>query len=129
MNERVTIKVLPGPDCNPDFAPDGKLQEGISCYGYLMIGFNADGDVEFSMLDGVSIKMISDALAGLGRTGIFSQIRQACAIAEGEIRAMQIESETRMDAIRQMFDTQEEEDDGNMANIRILKIKKEDETE
>ena len=96
MSERV-IKVLPGEGCHPEFAPEIELQIGMECDGYFLMAFNNDGENIFSAVDNVSIDFIQKAIVkgweeGHNDTNI---IRQAVAIADGTIRAIQLEKELK----------------------------------
>lgn len=83
-------KVLPTEDCNRDFAPSREMEEGIEVDGFILIGFNG-GKACFESMMGISISNISDWIRRNSQGG--KNIRAACAIAEGEIRAMEITEE------------------------------------
>lgn len=90
MKEKVVIKVLPEEGCNPEFAPDEKMQEGLECCGFLVLAFDEDGKIDFSIMNGISIKNITEAMKHHWEEPVLLEIRQACAIAEGWIRANEI---------------------------------------
>lgn len=83
-------KVLPGERCNEDFAPDQDMIDGIEVDGFILIGFK-DGKPMFESMMGITINDISKWIRRQGPGG--NKIRAACAIAEGEIRAMEITEE------------------------------------
>lgn len=87
---RYIIKVLPTEECNPDFAPDGEMTEGIEADGFALIGFKNEKPLFESMM-GVTVKQLSDWI--VKREKGAQVMRQACAIAEGEIRAEEISEE------------------------------------
>lgn len=80
-------KVLQTEDCNRDFAPGRELEEGIEVDGFVLIGFK-DGKACFESMMGISISNLSDWIRRNSSGG--KNIRAACAIAEGEIRAKEI---------------------------------------
>ena len=81
------VNVLPGEECNPEFAPDQEMAEGIAVDGFVLIGFKGRKPCFESMM-GVSTADLSRWLRGQERGAML--IRAACAIAEGEIRAKEI---------------------------------------
>lgn len=91
MREKIIVKILPAEGSNPEFAPDPKEQEGIECYGYMMLLFDEDGDIRVSSLHNISIENITDAIVQNQFEGGIPELRQACVIAEGHIRAMEIQ--------------------------------------
>lgn len=80
-------KVLPTGKCNEDFAPDKDMIEGIEVDGFILIGFK-DRKPMFESMMGVSINDISKWIRSQGPGS--KKLRAACAIAEGEIRALEI---------------------------------------
>lgn len=87
---KYTIKVIPEKECNPDFYPEEELQAGVDADEYVIIGFKNRKPV-FEVIAGLTVRNLADWIR---RKEKGSQIiRQACAIAEGEIRAMEIYEE------------------------------------
>ena len=100
------IRILPAEGANPEFAPDRKQQEGIECDGYVLMCF-VNEKLSSLHIDGISTKHIADAIRNKKDTEGISIIRQACAVAEGHIRAMEIfneqQSETAMEKLKDIF--------------------------
>ena len=90
--KKYVITVQPGEDCNPEFAPEKEMLEGIKVDGFVLIGFK-DRKPHFESIMGVSVKDVSKWICGRER-GV-QIMRVACAIAEGEIRAMEIQEEKK----------------------------------
>ena len=117
MNEKMIIKVLPAEGSNPEFAPEKELQEGIECYGFVLMTFDQDHDIETAIMNNVSIMNVCDAVRENLHDEAISSLRQALVIAEGQIRAISMERESK--ANRMMKDISsgfaahlmEEEDD------------------
>lgn len=86
------IKARAGEECNPEFAPDRELGEGIGCDGFMIVAFS-DGKPKFETMMGFSVADLSNWIRRRGKGGQI--IRQACAIAEGQIRAMEISEEEK----------------------------------
>lgn len=84
------VTVKPGEECNPEYAPDKDLQEGMGIDGYILIGFKNEKPYLESMM-GVSVSHISKWIRR--KTQGANNIRKACAIAEGELKAMEIDEE------------------------------------
>ena len=87
---KYTIKVIPEKECNPDFYPDEELRDGIDVDEYVIIGFK-NRKPAFEVVNGLTVRDLADWIRRKERGGQI--IRQACAIAEGEIRAMEIKGE------------------------------------
>ena len=81
------VKAEAGTDCNPEYAPDLDIIGGFECDGYMILGF-VDGKPKMETIMGASIGVLSKWLMN-GSAGA-NIMRQACAIAEGQIRAMEI---------------------------------------
>ena len=81
------IKVQPA-ECNPDFAPDKQLENGIETDGFLMMTMK-DEKPHAVIISGMTIDAIARMLAG-DETEAGSAIWQAIAIAEGLKRACEI---------------------------------------
>ena len=92
--KKYIIKVLPAEDCSPEFYPDTDLQEGVKADGYMIVGFK-DRKPHFETMYGVSIVNIKEWI--VKREQAAQIIRQACALAEGELRAMEINKEKKDD--------------------------------
>lgn len=87
-------KVLPTEECNEDFAPDRDMIEGVEVDGFMLIGWR-DKQPYFESIMGVSI---GDLKKWIRRKGTGAQkVRAACAMAEGEIRAVEIVDEENGD--------------------------------
>lgn len=84
------IKAETGEDCNPEFAPDRELEEGIGCDGFMIVMF-CDGKPKAETMMGFSVEDLSNWIRRRSKGGQI--IRQACAIAEGQIRALEISEE------------------------------------
>ena len=91
MNKKIIVKVLPAEGSNPEFAPGKYLQDGVECDGFLLLTFGKEGRLKSSALHGISRKNLSDAIRHHALEGIVPMIRQAALVAEGEIRALEIE--------------------------------------
>lgn len=89
MNRSYVIKIEPGEGCSEEFAPDKQAREGLKCNGYLLIGFDEDGDPAFDTICGINVMQIAQALAYSGPKNI-SILWQAFAIAEGLKKAHEI---------------------------------------
>jgi len=94
------IKVLPAEGCNPEFAPDREAQEGTECKGYLLLCFGDDEKLSSVHMCDCSVKMIADAIWDNTDDTIISCIRQACAVAEGYIRAADIYKGIKFDVAK-----------------------------
>ncbi len=86
------IKAGAGEECNPEFAPDRELGEGIGCDGFMIVTF-CDGKPEVETMMGFSVADLSNWIQRRSKGGQI--IRQACAIAEGQIRALEISEEEK----------------------------------
>ena len=95
MNNQVRkiVKVLPAEGANPEFKPDERLIEGIECRGMIMLLISNDGTQVVEFADAISVIEIKNWLRD--NSQVASIVRQACAIAEGEIKAREIYEETR----------------------------------
>lgn len=85
----VQVKMDPNGDCNPEFGPEKKLEEGLPADGYVLLTYR-DGRPSATLICGVSIMEIAHMIAG-DNTEAGSAIRQAIAIAEGLRKAKEIE--------------------------------------
>lgn len=95
INEKkYVITVQPGDSCNPEFAPDKEMMEGIEVDGFVLIGFK-DRKPCFESIMGISTSDMSKWVRGKERGA--QLMRAACAIAEGEIRAKEILEEDKKD--------------------------------
>lgn len=90
MDRSYVIKIEPGEGCSEEFAPDKLAREGLKCNGYLLIGFDEDGDPVFDTIYGINVMQIAQALAYRGLKNTFSILWQAFAIAEGLKKAHEI---------------------------------------
>ena len=88
--EKYIISVKPGKDCNPEFAPDIDLQNGVECEGFVIVTFK-NGQAYMETMMGVSVTNMSNWIRKRSVGG--NNIRKACAIAEGEIKALEIDRE------------------------------------
>ena len=86
------IKTLPTDECNEEFAPDKCMQDGEECDGYMLIMFE-DNEPSATIMQQISVKNIKDLLTCDCK--VATAIRQACAIAEGEIKAVEIQREMK----------------------------------
>lgn len=93
---KYTIKVIPEKECNPDFYPEEDLQEGLEADEYVIIGFK-DRKPAFEVINGLTVRDLADWIRRKERAG--QVIRMACAVAEGEIRAMEIGNEDKRDTV------------------------------
>lgn len=89
---RFIIKVEPGEDCNEEYMPDAQEQAGMEVDGYMLITFrkNEDGDMmgQDAAVTCVTVNDIREALRQDERS--CRVIRAACALAEADIRAIEI---------------------------------------
>ena len=83
------VSVTPGAGVSPEFAPDQKLQEGIPADGIVILAF-MDGKHAATIVHDVTIMEIATAIAG-DNAESGSKIRQAIAIAEGLMKAREID--------------------------------------
>lgn len=90
------INVKPGEECNPDFYPETDLIDGVEVDEYVIIGF-VNRKPKFEIMYGLTTRDIADWIRSKERGA--QVIRQACAIAEGEIRAMEIHEEGKDEGI------------------------------
>lgn len=93
---KYTIKVIPEKECNPDFYPDEDLRDGIEADEYVIIGFK-NRKPAFEGINGLTVRDLADWIRRKERGGQI--IRKACAIAEGEIRAVEIDNEDKGDTV------------------------------
>ena len=84
------IKAGAGEECNPEYAPDRELGEGIGCDGFMIVTF-CDGKPKVETMMGFSVEDLSNWIRRRSKGGQI--IRQASAIAEGKIRALEISEE------------------------------------
>ena len=84
----VQVKMDPNGDCNPEFGPEKKLEEGLPADGYVLMTYR-DGRPSATIICGVTIMEIANMIAG-DNTEAGSAIRQAIAIAEGLMKAREI---------------------------------------
>jgi hypothetical protein len=84
------IKAEAGEDCNPEFAPDREMEEGIGCDGFMIVAFS-DGKPKFETMMGFSVADLSNWIRRGSKGGQI--VRKGWAIAEGQIRALEISEE------------------------------------
>ena len=89
MDRSYVIKIEPGEGCSEEFAPEKLAMDGLKCNGYLLIGFNGEGDPVFDTIYGVNTLQISQVLAQ-DRSETVHLLWQALAIAEGLKKAHEI---------------------------------------
>ena len=118
---RCRIRFLPGEGCNPEFAPEKREQEGFECEGYFLLAFDENGELCSSLISGISIQMLADAIEKHPFEDNISAMRQGCAIAEGLIRASTIAHDTRMERAKREF--LEKFPDGPIPLVRFPKKK------
>ena len=87
---RYIIRAEAGDECNPDFSPDSDLAEGFGCDGFMIVAFK-DGKPAMETMMGVSTEVIKKWIRT--KSAGAQIIRQACAMAEGELRAAEIYEE------------------------------------
>ena len=114
MNEQgYIVKVLPAEGCHPEFAPEGRILEGIECSGFLLAAIDENGAPIVEAIYGMSVRNISDLLQ-MFISKIGPEIRQACAIAEGHLKAKEIqrkkEIEDKVEGFADFLKTFEEAD-------------------
>ena len=85
----VKVEMDPNGDCNPEFGPEKKLEEGLPADGYVILTYR-DGKPSATLICGVTIMEIAHMIAGDGSEA-GSVIRQSIAIAEGLMKAKEIE--------------------------------------
>ena len=83
-------KVLPAEECNEDFAPDRDMIEGVEVDGFMLIGWR-EREPYFESMMGISIEDLKKWIRKRGPGA--QKVRAASAMAEGEIRAMEITDE------------------------------------
>lgn len=93
INEKMIIKVLPAEGSNPEFAPDPELQKGVECYGYVLMTFNEEHEMETALTVNLSMKNITDAIILSSNEDATSMLRQAFVIAEGFVKAAKIKQD------------------------------------
>jgi len=99
VNEKMIVKVLPAKGSNPEFAPDAELQKGIECYGFILMAFDKEHDLETALMTNVSIKNISDAVISNCNEDVINTIRQAFVISEGFVHAARIKEDHHREKI------------------------------
>jgi hypothetical protein len=87
-------KVLPTEECNEDFAPDRDMIEGVEVDGFMLICWRDRKPYVESMM-GISVADLKKWICQKGPGA--QKVRAAGAIAEGEIRAMEILDEQNGD--------------------------------
>ena len=87
---KYVISVQAGEDCNPEFGPDKEMMDGLECDGFFMVGFK-NGQPCFESMMGTTVNVLSKWIKTRNEGAQY--IREACAIAEGEIRALEISNE------------------------------------
>lgn len=90
----VKVEMDPNGDCNPEFGPDKKLEEGLPADGIVIMAFRG-GKHSATIIHDVTIMEIATAIAG-DNAESGSAIRQAIAIAEGLMKAREIEKNDSM---------------------------------
>ena len=91
MNDcKYLIKILPAEGCNPEFAPDAKAQEGYEMSGFILMGFNEEAELQLGVMQNLSAHIIAEAIRDNSNEDVVNVLRQASAVAEGQIRAMEI---------------------------------------
>ena len=83
-------KVLPTEECNEDFAPDRDMIEGVEVDGFMLIGWR-DRKPYFESMMGISLEDLKEWICKRGPGA--QKVRAASAMAEGEIRALEITDE------------------------------------
>lgn len=101
MNEKMIIKVLPAEGSNPEFAQDAELQEGVECYGYVLMTFDKNHDLSGALTTNLSLKNITDAVISCCNENAISQLRQAFVIAEGFVKAAKIKQDYEREKVMQ----------------------------
>ena len=86
------VQAGPGEDCNPEFAPDTELKDGFGCDGYMILAFK-DGAPKMETMMGVNVSQLAKWIRSKSDGAQF--MRMACAIGEGEIRAVEIGEEKK----------------------------------
>lgn len=93
MNVKKIIKVLPAEGSNPEFAPEEELQQGVECYGYVLLTFDKEHEIETALVNNLSLKNIADGIVENCMETAVASLRQAFVVAEGYIKAGQIQME------------------------------------
>jgi len=88
------VKVEAAEGCNPEYAPDQRMQEGIPCGGFLLLMFNEDDEPQAENMMQISVEMLARLLRK-SESSLAPIIRQACAIAEGYLKAQEIDVKKR----------------------------------
>ena len=87
-NYIINVQASPTGECNPEFAPEKKLADGIEADGFLLMTMK-DGRPVAVVLMGITTMDLARMLSGdKSEAGIV--IRQAMAIAEGILKAEEI---------------------------------------
>ena len=86
MSYTITIK-----SDNPEFPVDERMQDGMTCSGYMLVLFDNDGDPIVETLNGVSTYSVARYLAA-DKGQVSNVIRQANAISDGIRTAQEIKS-------------------------------------
>lgn len=103
MNEKMVVKVLPAEGCNPEFAPEQVMQQGIECHGFVLLTFDEKHELETALVQNLSLRNISEAVVSNCNEDGISMIRQGFCIAEGFIRASRMQADYQRDkAINRM---------------------------
>lgn len=84
MSYTITVK-----SDNPEFPVDERMQDGLTCSGFMLVLFDNDGDPTVETLNGVSTYSIARYLAA-DKGQLSNVIRQANAISDGMRAAQEI---------------------------------------
>jgi len=101
--KKYVISVKGAEGCNPEYAPDKELQDGLESDGFLLMTMK-DGRPGAVVLMGITTLDLAKMLAGGSDDGS-SVIQQAIAIADGLRKAAEIDKEhTKMKHAREIVD-------------------------
>ena len=99
MSHNYIIKIQPGEGCNPDFAPSESMIKGFECEGFVFMG-KKGSEISAESMMGICVEDLAELIRD--NTEVGCVIRQACAIAEGQIKAMEIYRAKKADPIKQI---------------------------
>lgn len=77
------VRIMPTEDCNPEFYPDVREQDGFECDGYMIVTF-VNGKVDMELMTGVSTGLLAEYM--MQNSDGTAALRAAAAIAEGNRR-------------------------------------------
>ena len=94
------INLKNGKDCNPEYGLEEKAMRPIECDGFLLLTVE-DGKLGVESIIGMDVVMLKNIIINGGESASF--IRQACAIAEGELKAYEIFKDWKKKSMKEHY--------------------------